>query len=131
QPVQSTTQTRDPWSGVQPMLSSMYNKAENMRAAGEGYAPYEGQTVAPLNQNINDAMGWLYGYNNQMLGDPGLTAPRVLANEMLQNHGLSPDQQRMLGNIQGIADTGLNQSNNYYQQIAGLANNEQRPTDLY
>src|SRR5262252_5468003 len=56
QPVTTQTTTSTPWSGVQPYLQAVYGTAEGMRVGNQGYQPYPGTTVAPLDPNLNAAL---------------------------------------------------------------------------
>ena len=106
QPV-TQTQSNTPWAPSQANLITALTGANTLYTGGVGYQPYSGQTLAggaggpPIGEFGIDNNLWgglnLEGQiaNAQAAwgGQPGLTAARNTASNLLQNWGLSGNQQ--------------------------------------
>lgn len=114
QPVtQQTTQTRDPWIGAQPALNQVQGGASALFNAGQGYAPYTGQTQAGLHPLTTGGIDQMYQMSQQ--GQPSVDASLGLANQQIGNYGLSPEMQSLYGQLS-------TQQNPYLQNILDTSN---------
>jgi hypothetical protein len=135
QPVVQQTQTRDPWSGAQPYLSSMFSSAEAMRTGNQGFQPYTGQTQAGQNPWLDIGTGALAGMSQSELGGSGpVQAARGLGQSMMASQGINPGLQEILnamgsGGVAGqYKDIYANQEPaNLYRIIASQAQGQQNP----
>src|SRR5262252_5766236 len=121
QPVTTQTTTSTPWSGVQPYLQAVYGTAEGMRVGNQGYQPYPGTTVAPLDPNLNAALSGqiLLGQGLGASGLPGVAGAQNLGAGLMNTYGLTPDMQNALSGL-GTAATN-------YGTIFGQANAAANP----
>jgi len=55
-PTQTSQATADPWSGVQPALSTLYSNTLGQFTNDVGYHPYGGNLQAPLNSALNTGL---------------------------------------------------------------------------
>jgi hypothetical protein len=110
-PVVTQTQTRDPWSGVQPYLSGMYQTADVMRAQNQGYTPYTGPTQAALDPYAQAGLGNLLNMGSyySQAGVPGIADAQNLGDYVINQQGITPGIQQSI--------SGLGQAGNQYQQI--------------
>src|SRR5262245_55424409 len=91
-PVTTSTQSRDPWIGAQPYLTQMYGQAQLNYLTGQGYQPYAGPTVAPIDPQLQAG---LTGYFNQAsqqaaTGIPGLAQAQQLGSDIIGQQGITP-----------------------------------------
>src|SRR5262245_7772049 len=100
------TQSKDPWAGAQPYLSSAMQNAYNLYGSGIGYPPYGGPTQAPLDP------GLLAGLNaqqniagSQLGGAPSTLASLNLANQVIGNEGLVQGQKEAIAGLGQLATT--------------------------
>src|SRR5215475_10340707 len=125
QPVQTQTQTRDPWSGAQGYLSQMYGTAQAMQQAGTGYIPYTGATVAPLDPNVSTALGYMSGAAGQQQAN---VVPQLQT--IIGQGGLTSGALQGLGTIgtagqqyQQLYNQNIGAENPYLQQNLDLIQN--------
>jgi hypothetical protein len=113
---QQTNQTKDPWIGAQPALSQGITAAQGMFTDQLGYRPYLGETVAPLNATMNQAIGQLNNmYTGNLGGTPGVNAAISQGTNLIQNEGLSPELRSLYQQAQG-------DQNPYLQRIIDTSN---------
>lgn len=132
QPVQTTTTTKDPWSGAQPYLSQMYGTAQAMQQGGIGYQPYTGQTVASTNPYINtgnEAIG-NWGLNN-LGGTPGVNAATNYGTSLINQGGQLGGQggtQDTIGKLESLASQQATEPLNIYRNI--INNTPEQANDI-
>lgn len=117
QPIQTTTQQKEPWGPLQPDLLAMYDQAGNYRTDNIGYQPYTGQTVANVTPNMQSAMDQLGGLYSNQAQSPQLGAPVDLMNSILGGSGLTSWQGDLLGTISDIAGHPMDQAGNAYRSV--------------
>src|SRR5262245_48172286 len=113
QPVtQQTLQTKDPWAPAQPYLQQIMGGAIGNLNLDQGYQPFTGNTVAPLqNQYMTPGMANIAAIANaEPAGSANVTAARGFLGDMVGNQGLSDPLKTMAA---GLADT----SNPYIQSM--------------
>jgi hypothetical protein len=123
QPVQTQTQTKDPWSGASPYLSDIYAKAQFLQNTGSGYLPYSGSVVADLDPQFAQTMQNLYGLTNWQAsqfgtGVPGVQAATDLGTQLIGSQGITPGINMALGTM-GI---GLNTVSGALNNVYGGVN---------
>src|SRR5215468_8957275 len=120
-PVTTQTQTKDPWSGAQPYLSSMYSTAEQYQQGNVGYLPYAGQTVASQDPTLNKALGNITDLANLQIsqGAPGIQQGIDLGTQLMSNYGMTPDILASLNPIYSSINAIPDLSNNYANSMAG------------
>src|SRR6185369_1917195 len=98
-PTQTSQATADPWSGVQPALSTLYSNTLGQFTNDVGYHPYGGNLQAPLNSALNTGLASEYnlGIANQY-GTPGVNDARALGDSLLKSGGLNAGQQGVAAN---------------------------------
>ena len=100
----TTVNNNDPWAGVQPYLSSMYQRTD---ALGQNTLPYfPDQTYADLNPLQQQAQQGLLGYSNT----------------------LGPQASNYMNSLQGYMDAPLNPASNP-AVMAMMGANQQNATD--
>lgn len=121
QPVtQQTTQTRDPWSAVQPELIEATENARGLFQSNVGYQPYSGATVAGLDPLLSQGLAGqrdIAGAN--IGGTPGVNASRTVGTGLINNYGLSPELQNLYNRtstqdnpyLQGVINQQVGQAN--------------------
>ncbi len=135
QPVSTTTQSKDPWSGAQPYLSSMFSTAENMRNTNTGYQPYQGQTVAGDNPYLTQGMGAIAGMaQGQLGGPPGVQGASDLGQSLIGSQGISGNQAdalSYLGPLQRQLAEGGGGSADVYRNVINQAGGMQEPGNIF
>jgi len=142
QPVQTQTQTKDPWAGAAPYLSDIYAKANTLQNIGSGLIPYQGPTVAGLDPQFAQTMANIYNLTNQQIGQipsfpsggiPGTAEANALGSTIIGAQGLMPQTMTGLNTLGGAGNTltsALNTlSTNYglYQNLANQNLTQQNP----
>lgn len=118
QPIQTQTQTKDPWSGAQPFITQAMGSAAGLYNAGSAYQPYTGQTLADVHpwqqQGQNVAMSLA---QSEPQGSANLASARNLAGNMVTNQGLNTGLQGAAGQFQDIYNRALGNQNPYLQDV--------------
>lgn len=120
QPIQTQTQTKDPWSGAQPFITQALGGASglyNIGAAG-GYAPYSGNTLADVHPWQQQGQQGAYELaTSEPQGSAALQNARGLASNMVTNQGLNAGLQGAAGQFQDIYNRALGNQNPYLQDV--------------
>lgn len=114
------TTTRDPWSGAQPYLSNAMSSAQSLYNAGAAgsYAPYSGNTLAPVDPNF--AQGWATAYGlaaGEPTGSANLANARQFTNDLVTNQGLNAGLRTSLGQFGDIYSRAQGNENPYLQGV--------------
>ena len=120
QPVTTQTTTSSPWSGAQPALLQMYQGAGNLVANNQGYQPYLGPTMAPLDPSVYTGLGNTENIATQQMGYLPQFSIAGLNNlvNLSQTQGITPGVSAALGGLGQAAG----QYGNIYQQAQGATN---------
>ena len=113
-PTQTSQATADPWSGVQPALSTLYSNTLGQFTNDVGYHPYGGNLQAPLNSALNTGLASEYnlGIANQY-GTPGVNDARALGDSLLKSGGLNAGQQGVAANYGQVFAQNAGEQNPY------------------
>lgn len=129
-PIQTTTQSKEPWSGAAPYLSDMYATANNMRASNTGYQPWSGPLVAGTVPWQDQALTAMSGMaQNELGGGAGVNAARDYALKMLNPDagGLTDREAGVVSQLQDMQANGPNESLGILRNVVNQASGQQNP----
>jgi hypothetical protein len=101
QPITTQTQTRDPWAASQPYLQQAMGSAAGMWQGNQGYTPYQGPTVAPIQPAMQAGLDMV---QNVAQGQQGTYVPQLFglmnqAANIAGAQGITPGIQSALGTV--------------------------------
>src|SRR5688500_16747571 len=94
----TTTQTADPWAGVQPYLSSLFRRADNLSAQNPGLAP---QSSATTQAQVLQAQ-------RALSGSPLTSAAQQGILGTIQGDNLNPYTSGAVGDVMDMTKSKIN-----------------------
>jgi len=112
---QTSTQKTEPWKGVQPYLTDLLSKGQNVTNSPFNF--YNGDTIAPFSPE--QQMGMSMTTNRALAGSPTLNAANQNLTSTLNGNFMSPDSNpwlkqnvdRVMGDVQGRVNSQFGNSN--------------------
>src|SRR6266487_1792238 len=118
QPVSTTTQSKEPWAGATPYLTSMYGTAAGWRENNVGYNPYPASTLVDIDPTQRQGMSDIEAIAGRQV-DANAMAPSLdLAQQMVASRGMTPRLTNVGGSLYTLAEMG-DDPYKKYQQIYG------------
>lgn len=102
----TTVANNDPWEGVQPYLTDVFNQGQSAYHSGAGSQVWGGPTLAGLSGDTQSAMGTTRGTAQGMMNSGLNWAPLNYTNNMSANNGMSSAMNPAMSTLSGFQEGG-------------------------
>lgn len=123
-PVTTTMQqSKDPWEPSQTYLKEGMLAAQDYFRRNVGYKPYPTSTLADMDPTLARGIAEQKQIAERSIGGiPGINAAGGLANELIQNKGLTPGLNKELGRYDTLYNEASSQQNPFLQAMLNTSN---------